>query len=302
MIKYGRGICYSGYRENQSPILKRYPTYDEVLQDLRILEGKFDYLRMYDPYTHAQTVLKVIRENHLKFKVMLGVEPRGEISNPNCPWGGLHSVEEIELNKINNFKQLELLAKLANEYHDIVLALSVGNENTSEWHPNLMPAEKLAEHVLFLRKLVNCPITFCEGAYSWNHHCQPLAKVVDLICIHSYPLWLHTPLKDALSLNIKDYQETIKSYPDKEVIFTEYGWTTCSNGQMIEEDTNEDSQAIYLAQVEKWSEENQIVMFLFEAFDEPWKGSNNPKDAEKHWGIYHVDRTPKRYYRAKGDS
>ena len=32
---------------------------------------------------------------------------------------------------------------------------------------------------------------------------------------------------------------------------------------------------------------------MFEAFDEPWKGGNNPLEAEKNWGIFKVDRTPK---------
>jgi len=300
MIKYGKGICYSGYRENQSPITKTYPSYEEIYEDLKILEGQFDYLRLYDPYDHAQTVLKVIHDHHLKFKVMLGVEPRGEISNPNCPWGGLHTEEEIKMNQVNNFKQLDFLADLTNQYQEIVFAVSVGNENTSEWHANLMPAEKLVEHVLYLRNLVKVPITFCEGTYPWIHHCRSLAQVVDLISIHSYPLWLKTPLNEALSLNISDYHEIFKTYPKKDVIFTEFGWATSSNGEMILADTNEESQAEYLSQVDKWADENQITMFLFEAFDEPWKGSNNQNEPEKHWGIYNLNRTPKLYYKKKG--
>jgi len=301
MIVYGRGICYSGYRENQSPITKVYPDYDEIYQDLKILEGHFEYLRMYDPYEHAQRVLKVIRDHRLKLKVMLGVEPRGEISNPNCPWGGLHSDEEIKLNKVNNFHQLDLLAKLANEYHDIVMAVAVGNENTSEWHHNLMPAKKLAEHVVYLKKLVKVPVTFCEGAFAWNKHCQTIAKVVDFISIHSYPLWNKVKLADATSATIKDYNDTLKSYPDKQIIFTEFGWATSSTGQMNAEDTNEKAQAVYLTKIEKWAKDNQVIMFLFEAFDEPWKGSNNPDEPEKHWGVYNLDRTPKLHYRKKGD-
>ena len=38
---------------------------------------------------------------------------------------------------------------------------------------------------------------------------------------------------------------------------------------------------------------NTTVIF-FEAFDEPWKGDpDNPLGAEKHWGLFFVDRTPK---------
>jgi exo-beta-1,3-glucanase (GH17 family) len=37
-----------------------------------------------------------------------------------------------------------------------------------------------------------------------------------------------------------------------------------------------------------------ITTFFFEAFDEDWKGNpNNPLGAEKHWGIFTVDRKPK---------
>ena len=33
--------------------------------------------------------------------------------------------------------------------------------------------------------------------------------------------------------------------------------------------------------------------FTFEAFDENWKGGPEPDDAEKHWGFFRADRTPK---------
>ena len=43
-----------------------------------------------------------------------------------------------------------------------------------------------------------------------------------------------------------------------------------------------------------WATETGTTVFFFEAFDEPWKGDpNNPLGAEKHWGLWNVDRTPK---------
>ena len=50
---------------------------------------------------------------------------------------------------------------------------------------------------------------------------------------------------------------------------------------------------IYYKQLSKWSENEKILTFVFEAFDEPWKGSSDPKEPEKHWGLYTVDRAPK---------
>ena len=37
-----------------------------------------------------------------------------------------------------------------------------------------------------------------------------------------------------------------------------------------------------------------ITTFFFEAFDEDWKGSpSKPLGAEKHWGLFTIDRKPK---------
>ena len=43
----------------------------------------------------------------------------------------------------------------------------------------------------------------------------------------------------------------------------------------------------------EWADKEKIISYMFEAFDEPWKGGSKPNEAEKNWGIYKVDRTPK---------
>ena len=204
---------------------------------------------------------------------MLGVEPGGEISNPDCPWGGLHSDEEIALNKINNFKQLDLLASLANQYPTIVLAASVGNECTSDWHHNLVAPETVAAHAKYLKTKVSCPVTFWEGAVYWKRNGDSIAREVDFISIHSYPMWLKIPAKEAFEATKSDYAENKKQYPNKQIIFTEFGWTTGANEKMNASEASEKIQDQYLTKVLNWSKENQITMFVFEAFDEPWKGS-----------------------------
>jgi exo-beta-1,3-glucanase (GH17 family) len=47
----------------------------------------------------------------------------------------------------------------------------------------------------------------------------------------------------------------------------------------------------------EWTSGAGILTFVFEAFDEPWKGSPDPLDPEKHWGLFNVDRSPKRVTR-----
>ena len=52
MFEWGRAICYSGYRQGQSPKNATYPTYEQIKEDLTLLnELGFKYLRMYDLIT-----------------------------------------------------------------------------------------------------------------------------------------------------------------------------------------------------------------------------------------------------------
>lgn len=296
MISYGRAICYSGYRANQGPGLKIYPSYEQVLEDLRLLEPHFDYLRMYDHHEHAHTTLKVIRDHNLHLKVLLGVEPKGEISNPDEQGRGFHSYGDIVRNKQENFSQLDEVAALCNQYEDIVLAVSVGNESTAGWQRNLMDPLTIAEHVKYLKQKITKPVTFCEGAGEWVRKGTPIAAEVDFISIHSYPLWYQVPFANAVAVTIKDYRKVVAAYPGKQVIFTEFGWTTTANDRMIAGDANEENQKHYLETMLAWSESEQVTMFVFEAFDEPWKGSGGDDHPEKHWGLIRENRTPKLYF------
>ena len=94
-IKFGNAICYSGYREDQSPVSQTYPGYEQVCEDLEILDHHWQYLRLYDCSRHAELVLEAIDKEGFDFRVMLGADMRAEESNPNCPWGADFSDEQL---------------------------------------------------------------------------------------------------------------------------------------------------------------------------------------------------------------
>ena len=90
------------------------------------------------------------------------------------------------------------------------------------------------------------------------------------------------------------YEAVARKSPDKLVVITEAGWATESNGYGIPQDNvNDDAQKIYYKALSHWSTSKSILTFVFEAFDEPWKGYDDPREPEKHWGLYTVDRSPK---------
>ncbi len=294
-------ICYSGYREGQSPLTGICPSYAEVEEDLNILvEDGFRYIRMYEPNSHARTALRVIRDNKLPLKVMLGIDPKREFNNVGCHWVKESlNANRLQKNAAYNDRMLKSLITLSKEYEKEIMCVSIGNENRPDWGADLVTADRLIEFAGKLKEGCSQPITYNEGTHEWLA-LEKLVEILDVVSIHSYPLWNGVAVDKALEMNKNDYRLIKNKYPDKEVIFTECGWSTMSNGKgMSEAQAKEEYQKIYIESLWKWAEEEDIQVFIFEAFDEPWKGSEDATEPEKHWGIYNVDRTKKSVWRMR---
>lgn len=287
-------ICYSGYREGQDPRQGIFPSYEEIREDLLILAQHWSFIRLYDCSEHADTTLKVIQDEGLDLKVMLGVDMAAELSNPQCPWGAEFSDETLAANRQYNSAQVDRLIELSNRYTDSVFAVSVGNEATVEWTDHLVSVESLIAYVQRIKTAVSQPVTFCENYVPWTYKLAPLAAELDFISVHTYPVWEYQTIENALRYSQENYQSVVDCYPDKPVIITEAGWPTASNGRGIEPwNASEVLQQSYYEQLMQWTKDAGILTFVFEAFDEPWKGSPDPQEPEKHWGLFFVDRSPK---------
>jgi exo-beta-1,3-glucanase (GH17 family) len=292
-LQHANAICYSGYREGQVPG-SAYPSYAEIREDLLILAKNWKYLRLYDCSPHADTVLQVISDEGLDFMVMLGVDMGAEMSNPHCPWGAEFTDETLEQNRKANSDQVEKAIALSNKYSDVVFSVSVGNEASVEWSDHMVPVNNLVEYVRHLKNHIKQPITFCENYVPWTYKLEPLVEELDFISVHTYPAWEYRTMEDALEYTKQNYHSVVDHYPGKPVVITEAGWTTASNGRGIEPwNASEELQQNYYKQLLKWTTEERILTFVFEAFDEPWKGSPDPLEPEKHWGLFTVERLPK---------
>lgn len=293
-IAPGKAICYSGFREGQSPG-GVFPTYKEIKEDLLILQHQWKYLRLYDCDKHAETVLEVIQKEKLDFKIMLGAYIVAEANNYGCPWGGSYPEDQLEKNKSINLKQIKKLIDLANKYPDIIFSLSAGNEACVDWTDHYVPVEKVIEYVKMIKKEAKQPVTFCENYLPWLDKLKSLVEVVDFISIHTYPVWEYKNIHEAMDYTKSNYYAVADTYPDKPVVITEAGWTTYSNGKGIcPSNVSEEFQRIYYNDLVDWSLDTDILTFVFEAFDESWKGSNEALEPEKHWGLFTVSRKPKK--------
>jgi len=292
-------ICYSGFRDGQSPETGVFPTYDEIKEDLLILQENWQSIRLYDCDAHANTVLEVIEKEGFQMDVMLGAYIIAEQSNHECPWGGVYSDEQLQKNKIINKARILKLIELACKYPNIISSVSAGNEATVSWTDHLVPVDSLLDYVNQLKMQVKQPVTFCENYVPWLDKLKPVGEILDFISIHTYPVWEYKTVEDALEYTLENYHAVAHAYPDKQVVITEAGWATQSNGRGIPpHHVNEDLQAQYVQQLQEWAHQEGVLVYIFEAFDEKWKGSPDPQEPEKHWGLYFADRTPKSVMRS----
>lgn len=292
-IEAGKAICYSGFREGQQPG-GTCPSYEEIKEDLLMLQNEWKYLRLYDCDAHSATVLEVIQKEQLNFKVMLGAYIVAEVNNFGCPWGGSYSEEQLTENKEQNVTQIKKLIQWANQYPEIICSLSAGNEACVDWTDHYVPVQSVIYYVKMIKKGAKQPVTFCENYLPWLDKLKDLAEEVDFISIHTYPVWEYKNIHEALEYTKQNYYSVAHKYPNKPVVITEAGWATNSNGKGIcPSNVSEELQEVYYNDLVNWSLEEDILTFVFEAFDEPWKGSPEPMEPEKHWGLFTVDRKPK---------
>lgn len=294
-----QAISYSGFRKGQHPDRgegANNPSYEETLEDLQILskDGNFKLIRLYDSGENSQMVLKAIRENNIDIKVMLGIWLDAEISNhEGCPWLNEPIPEaKLKANKSKNLEEVETAIKLAKEYASIIVAVNVGNEALVEWNDHMVEVDDMIAYVRKVKAEIDQLVTVADNFDWWAKEGKLLAKELDFLAIHVYPLWEGKGIEEGLSYSIANIQKVRDSLPGHRIVISEAGWA--SEASEFGKRASEEKQLRYYTEFMSWSKENNYTTFFFEAFDESWKGNpDNPLGAEKHWGIFFEDRTPK---------
>ena len=54
-----------------------------------------------------------------------------------------------------------------------------------------------------------------------------------MIAIHTYPVWEYKTVDEAMAYTRENFRVVQETYPDKQIIITEAGWATASNGRGI---------------------------------------------------------------------
>lgn len=301
-------LSYSGFRVGQHPDRGDgavNPSRVEVLEDLTILTCHgVRLVRLYDAGSNSADVVRLIEEEDIPIKVLLGAWLKAEVSNHlGCSW--LNEAipdEELAANKLENAAEVERAIQLAVNYPDVVCAINVGNEALVEWNDHMVPLDQVIEYVRSVRASVEQPVTVADNWAWWTTDAgKRLATEIDFLGVHSYPVWEGKGIDLGLASTISDVDKVRAALPHATIAVMEAGWA--STGNEFGERASEAAQERYVAELLAWAGETSTTVFLFEAFDEPWKGDPaNAAGAEKHWGLWNVDRTPKVAVEALGQA
>jgi exo-beta-1,3-glucanase (GH17 family) len=269
----GDMVCYSGYRAGQHPDDDAYPTLDQVRQDMGILDGRWAAIRTYGADRHTEDVLRAIRLDRLRLKVMLGVWLAAEPGNESA-----------------NAAQVANAVRLANEYRESVAAVSVGNEILVSWSNHKVPEDRVIGYVNAVKAAVSVPVTVDDDFTYWRNGGAALAGAVDFVALHTYPIWGGADIDSGMAATVRHFESVRKALPGKTLVIGEAGWATLTVGNPHAPGAgSEAKQKRYFDEISAWARSNGVNVFFFEAFDEPWKGTGT----EGHWGLFTVDRKPK---------
>jgi exo-beta-1,3-glucanase (GH17 family) len=309
-----KGICYSGYRANESPQTNppTYPTEAEVTQDLQILtQGNWTFLRMFDCSPHASVVWKAITDGNLDVKVMQGVRIAGPASSMDS----------------ENQAEIQRCMALNSMYGDRIVAWSVGNETLDFWSGTLTPVADLANYIQQVRNQVEQPVTTDDmwpvfallsgSSYSYTNVTQVIQQI-DFIAVHTYP-FLDAPYSSwdyqqksvaegpqratammaaAQAYNLGNvaviHQNLQPKGLDRPVILGETGWKSVPYPNSYEVSlAHPVNQQMYYDTIESWvygatkDSNSPLTAFYFAFSDQPWKGSDD------NWGLFDTNRNAK---------
>ncbi|MEM7135301.1 MAG: glycosyl hydrolase [Myxococcota bacterium] len=295
-------VAYSGFREGQHPDRGDgavNPSAEEILEDLRILvDHNFNLIRLYDAGENSRLTLELIRQHDLPIKVLLGIWLEAEFSNhEGCEWITEPIPEQALLeNTERNAAEVARGIALASEFEGIVVAVNVANEALVSWNDHMVPVERVIAYVQQVKAAIDQPVTVAENYVWWIEDGAGLAAEVDFLGVHTYPEWEGKGIDEALAYTIENVDSVRQAHPGKPIAILEAGWATIADE--FGDRANEPAQARYYREIQGWARATNTTVFFFEAFDEPWKGRPGaPHGAEKHWGLFNVDRTPKELLR-----
>ena len=275
-----------------------------IKQDMDLLvAGGFKLIRLFDSSDMvAKQTLEVIRDNSLDIKVYLGAYLAGYGNSKS-------SANDAEVGRA---------IALANQFSAIVLAVSVGNEMLIFDFNKIDNPSTLAGYITKVRNSINQPVSTDDNYGFWKIAPHTITDTVDFVALHTYveqdtlyapglwdwqqlgtaPAARAAAMMDAAIAATKAQYNSVRTYldfaglPHLPIIVGETGWHAVNTGNAggnLPFRASPANQKMFYDRLRTWEATDRSgagprAIFVFEAFDEPWKLDDN------FWGMFTVDR------------
>lgn len=118
-----------------------------------------------------------------------------------------------------------------------------------------------------------------------------IGQNVDVVFVHLLPYWEGIGARDSMTFLQHAFQDVQDEFPDKPVVIGEAGWPSEGRSRKGAE-ANRASEAIFDRAFVQLAMEKGYDYYLFEAFDQPWKGGNEGA-VGAYWGLFNAKGDPK---------
>ena len=298
----------------------------QVKQDLDLLvTAGVGLIRLFDSSDKvALRTLRVISDNNLDIKVMLGI------------YVNTYEYETDPIKRASviagNEDEITRGVALAKAYPNQVVAVSVGNETMVTWSTNPISTGTMARYIKTVRDQITQPVTtddnyafFAGNVRNASEQVSEVFRQIDFASVHTYPSedlyysnfddadplpdwdWQQTAVTDetqraqammaaAIGKAQKDYT-LVRNFLDQSgranlpIVIGETGWkaTDPTNDKRYRYTGHPVNQKMYLERLLDWAVASKTNngpkgIVYFEAFDEPWKGQDDK------WGLFTVGR------------
>jgi exo-beta-1,3-glucanase (GH17 family) len=307
----GNAINYSAFRAG-GPGVGEIPSDADVLEDLGLLQtAGYNLLRLFGADPVSEKILRLAAANFPEMRFQQGLFLEGLAPGPPA---------NLCQSAVND-SQVATAIRLANTYSSVV-TVSVGNETS--FFSAFMPLNCLEGYITETRNNVTQPVTADDDytfyANLFGRSPDTILRLIDFVSIHTYPFLNYTqwdwqqlgvaagPLRAEAMMNAslakaQDNYQAVYNYTyvrsgttvtigeSLPIAIGETGWKwrqTAPTQEIEIYAANPVNAKWYNDLMRSWerSPGGPSTIFMFEAFDEAWKGTDDG------WGFWDELRMP----------
>lgn len=260
-------VSFAPFRRGQGPLVKIFPTPEQVEEDLASLQGIARGVRT---YTSLEGV-----------GVVPALAGRYGLDVTHSAWLG----RELDVNE----KEIAALIEQANRYPDTIKRVIVGNEVLLRKD---LTADQLIGYIRRVKAAVKQPVSYADVWEFWLQNPQLLAEV-DFVTVHFLPYWEDMPVgvDHAMDHILFVYDTVRQQLPGKPVLIGEVGWPSEGRSRRDAVPSRIDAAA-FIADFKRLAREKGLDYNFVEAFDQPWKVALEGTVGGA-WGVLDEFRHPK---------